>query len=129
MGPFLEASAGRFTARRAKETLAYKVRGEATVEIIKAGSEDEAVDPSLAFVESCPVRFDERAVVATVFGPGRRGNLRLRFPGSARADSAFENILFFASAFRSGRAQSFAQLPVPRDASGRKFVLKCDLMR
>jgi len=129
VGSFLEARAGRFTARRAKETLVFKVRGEAAVEIIKAGSEDEAVDPSLAFVESCPVRFDERAVVATVFGPGRRGNLRLRFPGSARADSAFENILFFASAFRSGRAQSFAQPSVPPDARGRKFVLKCDLIR
>ena len=71
VGPFLEARAGRFTARRAKETLVFKVRGEAAVEIIKAGSEDEAVDPSLAFVESCPLPFDERAavVVATVFGP------------------------------------------------------------
>ena len=69
MGPFLEARAGRFTARRAKETLVFKVRGEAAVEIIKAGSEDEGVDPSLAFVESCPPRFDERGVVATVFGP------------------------------------------------------------
>ena len=25
--------------------------------------------------------------------------------------------------------ESFAQPPVPRDASGRNFVLKCDLMR
>jgi len=67
--PFIEARAGRFTARRAKETLVYKVRGEAAVEIIKADSEDEGGDPSLAFVESCPLRFDERAVVvATVFG-------------------------------------------------------------
>jgi hypothetical protein len=70
VGPFLEARAGRFTARRAKETLVFKVRAEVTVEIIKAGSEDEGVDPSLAFVESCPLRYDERAVVvATVFGP------------------------------------------------------------
>ena len=45
VGPFLEVRAGRFTARRAKETLVYKIRGEATVEIIKAGSEDEGVDP------------------------------------------------------------------------------------
>jgi len=69
VGSFLEARAGRFTARRAKETIVFKVRGEAAVEIIKAGSEDEGVDPSLAFVESCPPRFDERGVVATVFGP------------------------------------------------------------
>ena len=39
------------------------------------------------------------------FRAGRRGNLRLRFPGAARADSAYENILFFASAFRSGHAR------------------------
>jgi hypothetical protein len=74
VGPFLEACAGRFTARRAKETLVFKVRGEAAVETINAGSEDEGGDPggdpSLAFVESYPLRFDERAVVvATVFGP------------------------------------------------------------
>ena len=69
MGPFLEARAGRFTARRAKETLVFKVRAEVTVEIIKAGSEDEGVDPSLGFLESCPLRFEESAVVATVFGP------------------------------------------------------------
>ena len=36
---------------------------------------------------------------------GQRANLRLRFPGSARADSAYENILFFASACRSGRTR------------------------
>ena len=73
VGSFLEARARRFTARRAKETLVFKVRGEAAGGIIKAGSEDEGVDPgvdlSLAFVESCPPRFDERGVVATVFGP------------------------------------------------------------
>ena len=50
VGSFLEARAGRFTARRAKETLVFKVRGEAAVEIIKAGSEDEGVAPSLGFV-------------------------------------------------------------------------------
>jgi hypothetical protein len=50
VGPFLEVRAGRFTARRAKETLAFKVRGESAVEIIKAGSEDEGVAPSLGFV-------------------------------------------------------------------------------
>jgi hypothetical protein len=92
------ARAGRFTARRAKETLVFRVRGEAAVENIKPGSEDEGGDPSLAFVESYQRRFDERAVVVTLFGAGRRGNLRLRFPGSVRADSAYENILFFASA-------------------------------
>jgi hypothetical protein len=57
-------------ARRAKETLVFKVRGEAADKIIEAGSEDEGIDPSLAFVESCPRRLDERAVVvATLFGP------------------------------------------------------------
>jgi hypothetical protein len=29
VGPFLEVRAGRFTARQAKETLVFKVRGEA----------------------------------------------------------------------------------------------------
>ena len=45
VGPFLEARAGRFPARRAKETLVFKVRAEAAVEIIKAGSEDERATP------------------------------------------------------------------------------------
>jgi hypothetical protein len=45
VGPFLEVRAGGFTAGRAKETLVFKVRGEAAVEIIKSGSEDEGIDP------------------------------------------------------------------------------------
>src|ERR1700687_4824827 len=70
MGPFLEPRAGRFTARRAKETLVFKVRGEAVVENYQGRFRRRGVDPSLGFVESCPLRFDERAVVvATVFGP------------------------------------------------------------
>jgi len=78
---FLEARAGRFTARRAKETLVYKVWGEAAVEIIKAGSEDEGGDPSLGLAESCALRFDERVVVvATLFRPD--GEEVCDFPGA-----------------------------------------------
>jgi hypothetical protein len=89
VGPFLEVRAGEIygpTSDRRNYQARLRGRGDR------------------AFVESC--RFDERAavVVATVFG--RRGNLRLRFPGSVRADSAYENILFFASVFRSRRARS-----------------------
>src|SRR6516162_2088752 len=81
MGPFLEARAGRFTARRAKETHVYKVWGEAAVEIIKAGSEDEGGDPSLGLAESCALRFDERVVVvATLFRPD--GEEVCDFPGA-----------------------------------------------
>src|SRR6516164_7203575 len=73
VGPFLEVRAGEIygpTSDRRNYQARLRGRGDR------------------AFVESC--RFDERAavVVATVFG--RRGNLRLRFPGSVRADSAYE---------------------------------------
>jgi hypothetical protein len=45
-------------------------------------------------------------------------------------NSAYENILFLRFGLQVGTCQeSFAQPPVPPDASGRKFVLKGDLMR
>ena len=104
VGSFLEARAGRFTARRAKETLVFKVRGEAAVEIIKAGSEDEGIDPSLAFVESCPRRFDERAVVVTtLFGPDGEEMCDFDFRALHGRIAPMKNMLSFASAFRSGR--------------------------
>ena len=87
-----------------KETLVFKVRGEAAVEIIKAGSEDEGIDPSLAFVESCPRRFDERAVVVTtLFGPDGEEMCDFDFRALHGRIAPMKNMLSFASAFRSGR--------------------------
>jgi hypothetical protein len=130
VAPFLEVRAGRFTARERKKRSFLRSEGRPPSKLSRPVPKTRATPHWGSSNRARSGSTSPPSLSPRCFGPDGEEICGFDFRALRGADSAYENILFFASACRSGRARRASRSRrCHGTGSGRKFVLKRDLMR